>query len=329
MRSWSNYRGLLYSFPVHIQKAVKLAKNFSYSPKDRKIDKIMFFGMGGSAIAAKLIQSFLYDKLNIPVVCIKNYRVPAYLNKNTLCFFISYSGNTEETLSCFQQALKRTKKIFVIASGGKLEKLGRRKGFAVINIPGNLPPRQALGYLFFIPFVLICDIFGIKEADYLLVADFLRQNQKFISRRAYYLAQKIYGFVPVIYASGIFSSIALRFKQQLAENAKHLSWMNKLPEVFHNEIASWQNPSKALSSFIIVILRDKKEDKNVEHKLELALKIFKKEKRKTIEIVPEGKTLFLRRFFLIYLLDFTSFYLAKLNKVNPYPIAWIDYLKNN
>ncbi len=131
--------------PQHLEKTFSEAsqKDISFS----KINSIVFFGLGGSAIAGELISQELFGQSRVPAVVVKRGSLPSFVNKNTLCFALSYSGNTRETLSCYKEAIKKKVKVIAITSGGELERLSTRNKNLVVKLPNNFQPRAALGLL--------------------------------------------------------------------------------------------------------------------------------------------------------------------------------------
>ena len=137
----ANMLKVIEDFPHQCQTALELAKGITVSGK---VDKIIIAGMGGSAVGGDLLRLYMHDS-RIPVMTIRDYKLPNFVDENTLVFAVSYSGNTEETLSAFEDAAKKKAKIVAVTSGGQLAEKAKK----VIKIPSGLQPRAALGYLFF------------------------------------------------------------------------------------------------------------------------------------------------------------------------------------
>ena len=137
----SNMLKVIEEFPHQCRTALELTKGISVSGN---IDKIVVAGMGGSAVCGDLLKIYMRNS-KIPVFVARDYKVPNFVDENTLVFAVSYSGNTEETISTFEDAMKKKAKIVAVTSGGILGKQAKK----VIKIPSGLQPRAALGYLFF------------------------------------------------------------------------------------------------------------------------------------------------------------------------------------
>ncbi len=329
---------LLENFPEQCTDALKLASGFLPPNGYRNFKSIAFSGMGASAIGADLIRSFFLYKTSYPVSVIRNYRLPESINGDTLFFVCSYSGNTEETIASFEEAMKRKAKIIVICSGGRILETAKRAKIPYLIIPKGYPPRQALGYSFFSPLKILEKLkaIGSIEGESKETVALLKQlRDKKLSVRigsknntAKKLAIELKNSFPVIYGScDYLDSIITRWRGQLAENSKTLSSSHVLPEMNHNEIVGWKFPRSTLKDFMVIMLRDSSEHKRVMKRIEITKDLLKRGGFKVREVFSEGKSPMARMFSLIYVGDFVSFYLAILNKVDPTPIEPISYLK--
>ncbi len=334
----------LLAFPQQIKEAVEIGSTLHaarFTPHARKKDtgfksqnlykNIVFSGMGGSAIAADLLKDYLNNEIKIPIFVNRDYFLPNFVSSESLLFINSYSGNTEETLAVYEQAKRKKAHLIVISSGGELIKKAERDKISFITIPSGIPPRTALAYSFFIPLILLFQsgLISEKKEDIKETILILEKLKKEITGEKENEAKKVsFSFLnkfPVIYTSNSFAAVAIRLKQQLAENSKTLSSANFLPEMNHNEIVGWQFPY-LLKDFSVLFLRDKEENARIEKRFRISQEIIK-EKTEILEIWSKGESLLARTFSLIYIGDFISYYLALLNKVDPTPVEKIDYLK--
>jgi glucose/mannose-6-phosphate isomerase len=326
----------LLDFPFQIKDAKRIGENFSL-PLYRDFKNVLFCGLGGSAIGGDLVRSYLYLKSNIPVFVNRDYFLPFFVDKETLVFISSYSGNTEETISSYKEAKKKKAKIIVISSGGALKDLAKKDRFPYIQIPSGLLPRLAIGYLSIIPLVILDRFFSIGGLDEeieetFLVLEKLREELKpetpFSKNQAKKISNSLFNKFLIIYTSSLnFECCATRFRTQIAENSKSLSSVNLFPELDHNEIEGLRNPKSLSKNCVVVILRDEKEHLQIKRRIEITKRIIKRESIEVKEIWSRGKGLLARIFSLIYFCDFISFYLAILNKTDPTPVERIEYLK--
>lgn len=333
----SNLGQILLDLPEQCEQAVNIGASVEVPGDWRDFKNVVFAGLGGSAIGGDLIRSYLAGEAKVPITVNRNYGLPEFVNDSSLLFVISYSGNTEETLQAYEEGLRRSCKIVVVTSDGKLARMAQRDKLPLVIIPFGLPPRAALGYLFF-PALIVLSKIGvvtdksnqIEEAIGLLK----RQGQqlgpevKIKDNQAKALALSIQGRFPLIYGSNdFFDVVTIRWRTQLAENSKHLSSSHLFPELTHNEIVGWVNPKNLIRDFVVIILRDKADHPRIAKRMDITSGIIKERAANVIEVWSEGDGLLARIYSLVYIGDFTSFYLAILNGVDPTPVERIDFLK--
>jgi glucose/mannose-6-phosphate isomerase len=328
---------LIFNFPQQLIKGIHLGVRADLKWTKLRPDNIILAGMGGSAIGGDLARSYLADELKIPFFICRNYTLPKFVNDKSLVFVSSYSGNTEETLSAYQEAKRRKAKIIAITSGGKLLEKCSKERFPFITIPKGFPPRAALGYSF-TPLLIVLSRLRIisdktamlrKTSKYLegKRAEFALEK-KSSQNQAKSLALKLYRKIPIIYSStDYFDAVGYRWKGQFCENSKSLAFNNYFPEFNHNELVGWKVLDHIRDKLIVIILKDKKDHSRIQKRMKIVETIIKKEKVKVIEIESQGENLLSRIFSLIQLGDFTSFYLSILNREDPTPVKVIDYLK--
>jgi len=335
----SDMLGRLVKFPDQCADAFSLGKDFSVpqSYTGAGCKNIVFAGVGGSAIGADLLRSYLVDEIKIPIFISRDYTLPRFVGGDTLFLASSYSGETEETLSSYAEAKQRGAKMIVITSGGKLGLLAKEDKTPVIYIPGGYPPRTALGYSFF-SWLDVMYKFGFIGDKMLDVEDTIADMRGFLDsvvgpqvpaerNAAKKIAQELNGKYVIIYsANKHIDSAALRWRGQLEENAKTLASTHLFPEMNHNETVGWEGPKKLLKDFAVVMLRDESEHPRVAKRMEITKAMIEKGS-KVIEVRSKGKNLLSRMLNLIYTGDFVSYYLAVLNGIDPTPVERIVYLK--
>ena len=331
-------RDLLVSFPRQCTDALFIAEHSTVKEVyRRKYANIVFTGLGGSAIGADIVKDYIGGEVGVPIIVNRDYTVPEFVNNSSLVFAVSYSGNTEETLSAYADARKKRAKIIVITSGGRLKELASKNRDALALAPKGYPPRCALGYSLIPALVMLSGCGLIKEKNHEIkkAAQFLDvlQKKKLAPRVseganiAKNVARIAYNRFPVVYSSDRIASVATRWRGQFAENAKTLSSTHLLPEMNHNEIVGWAHPKRLLGAFLAIMLRDKGDHTRVRKRMDITTDILKKNGFTVLEIESRGNTLLERILSLVYIGDFTSFYLSILNKVNPTPVDRITYLK--
>lgn len=250
----------------------------------KKYSKIIFCGIGGSAVSGEIVKALNYKK---PVL-IAREALPASANSKSLCFVTSYSGNTKETLKLYRQAKKKKCKIIIITSGGKLSKSEEHKIF----LPKEHLPREAFIYML----IPVLEILKIKlKSPFKIIKKVRKINARLI-------AFKLKNKMPVIYASSeSLKVVAERWETQFNENSKILAHSNYFPQLAHNEIEA-----KLTKKHKVILLIDK-ETKQIQK----AKKFLK-----PIKIKLKGSTLLEKILYGIYLGDLVSIYLAKQKHIN-------------
>lgn len=329
-------RNLILNFPKQAAEAVTIGNASTIKLKVTKIQNIIITGLGGSAIGGDLLRAYLADKCAVPVIVNRHYYFPEYVGKNSLVIISSYSGNTEETVSAYKDAVKRKAMVFCITSGGEVERMAKKHKHPYIKIPGGLPPRAALGYSFF-PTLIALSKLGfikdqkkeIKETLALLTALSARySNDAASDNRAVDLAKTLHGKLPLIYSGADkFDTVNTRWRGQITENAKTLAFGHVFPELNHNEIVGWEVLKDLMKDIHVIILRDKEDYKRIQLRMDISKGIIGGLADGITEVYSEGKSLLARTFSLLYLADWVSFYLAMFNGVDPSPVKKIDFLK--
>ncbi len=303
-------------------EAVYYGKKFK--PKKRKIDKIIACGMGGSGVGAAILRNLFKDELNVPFETFNSYELPAYVDRKTLVFCVSFSGNTEETLACFKQAKKKQAYTVSITTNGKLKKMMKGNG---ILVPSSAPqPRMGLAYTS-LPILIVLEKMGLikkKDSELGEAVFLLKKEQRSLEEKAKELALKMKDKLPIIYAAEELQTIAYRFRTEINENAKQFALSHFLPEQNHNEICSSFGLSRG--SCEIFLLRHDNENKRVEKRFKILKRIMGKNYNIT-EVNLKGKSLMATTFYVLQLAALTSYYLALLNQIDPEPVPLIGVLK--
>jgi glucose/mannose-6-phosphate isomerase len=324
-------------FPKQIEEAVRIGKEAKIKLNVQGVQNIVLTGLGGSAIGGDLLRSYLAEELDVPFTVNRYYTLPGFVGKNTLVIVSSYSGNTEETISAHKDAIRRKARVLCIGTGGETVKTAKKFKQSWIQIPPGLSPRAALGYSFF-PLLIVLGRLGfikpkdreIKETIQLLKnKSALFSNPESPENAPLKLAERIKGKLPVIYSPvEHLDTVNIRWRGQIAENAKQLSSGHVLPEMNHNELVGWEVLSELMKQMHVIFLSDIGTHKRVAIRERITKQIVSQYAGEVTEIASEGKGLLARLFSLIYFGDWVTLYLAILNNVNPEPVAIIDYLKN-
>lgn len=333
-----NMAGAILGLPEQCEEAKRIAEAANIPAGFGPFVNVVILGLGGSAIGGDLVRARFEDSLPIPVSINRDYILPGFAGKDTLVVASSYSGNTEETLSAYGEAIARGCKAVAITTGGRLLELARKNGTPVIKIPGGLQPRAAIG-VSFVPLLILFKRLGLLEtsdADFEEMIDILKSIRNEMSPDNVYeknfakqLSQRVFGKLPVVYGSqGWKGVVAYRWKCQFNENSKNICYCNVFPELNHNEIVGTEAPQDLLNQTEVIILREQDEMKQIDRRLSVTSEIMRKRGIGITEVCARGESPLARLFSLIYIGDYVTFYLAILNRIDPSPVEAIAYLKD-
>ena len=323
--------------PMQCQQAWQAAMSFKLPADYADVDRVVVLGMGGSAIGGDLVRSLVQSESRIPVIVHREYGLPAFVDEKTLVIASSYSGNTEETLSGFESALKTKAKKLAMTTGGKLQELAEANNIPVFKIEYKAQPRAALGFSF-LPTLGVLQKLGFlkdKSAD---VAETVRVLEKLSARLgenspltgnpAKQLAQRLYGCLPVIYGAGIAAEAAHRWKTQINENGKAWAFFEVFPELNHNATVGYPFPPEIAQKIRVILLRSPLFNERVKLRYEVTCELLKRAGVAYEFVDGEGKSALSQMMSLVMVGDFTSYYLAILYGVDPSPVDVISYLKD-
>lgn len=301
--------------------------------KKDQINKIIVSGLGGSAISGDLLKNFLKDELTVPVIVNRNYFLPSFADEKTLLIASSYSGNTEETLASFSEAVKKECRIICISTGGKIEKLAEEHSVPFIRLEKGFQPRYALGLSFFTLLKVFEKLELInpqKEITETILNLWRRKADEYSTEEniAVTTAQQLLGFIPVIYsASDYTNAVGYRFKSQINENSKLHAFHHEFPEMNHNEIIGWEShQQKTLHTKVIYIL-DETYHPQIRKRFQIVSEFIKKADVEIISLESREKDFKARIMDLIFLVDWISFYLGVIRGFDPNEIEYINLLK--
>jgi len=299
--------------------------------KKKKFNSIVFCGLGGSAISGDLLIDYLSDELKLPLRVVRGYNLPSYTTKNTLVVISSYSGNTEETISCFKQALKKNCEIVAITSGGNILEEADKRKISVIKIESGFQPRYALGLGFFSVLKLMQEL-GIVNEDKTVkkIIDLWKKNGEEFStekNKAEQIAEQLVGFIPVIYSAEFLSSSGFRFKSQINENSKLHAFHHTIPEMNHNEIVGWESYKEKQFQTKVIFITDKDYHPQIQKRFEILKELLSQQKVEVLSLESDQDNRKVRIMDLIFLCDWISFYASVLRGFDPSEIDFIHQMK--
>jgi glucose/mannose-6-phosphate isomerase len=322
--------GFTHEFPMDLKTSIEIANNNPIRLKKDQIKNIVICGMGGSGIGGMIAKDLLSKNQKLPIDFCKGYILPEYVNATTLVICSSYSGNTEETLSLFDQAKDKDAQLISICSGGKLEQRSRENNFQWLKIPGGKQPRAAVGLSLIQQLHILGDLFLSADQKQELFSELASVIQELITKRehiqqeAIAIAEKIDTKNILLFTETPFSSIATRFTQQINENVKKRAHAAIIPEMNHNELVAFvdytEKDAVLLVNTNLYSAQNTKRTQFMKEKLE-------EQNTTVIEVNQDSQSIesvFLKS---IYLLDLVSIELSKKLNVNPEEVEIIESLK--
>jgi glucose/mannose-6-phosphate isomerase len=334
----SGQLGDVLSLPEHLRDALWRVESAIMAEWDTPAGLVVA-GMGGSAIGGALARAALGDHASRPIFVTRAYGLPPWTTPETTVLCASYSGNTEETLACYESAGALGAQRVVVSTGGRLAEMAREDGVPVIPLPGGLQPRGAVAYMT----VAALEVAALCGAGPRLTSEIdvaASHTEQLVAEwgpdapedsLAKEVARGLLGTAPVIAGAGLTVPIAYRWKTQINENSKQPAFCNELPELDHNELQGWEGARDLgpPTRFSAVFLDDSDAHPRVKERMDLTEKLIAGNAAASFRLETRGQTTIERVISLVLLGDLVSIYLAVLRGVDPGPVTLIEQLKTD
>jgi len=321
-------RTLIENFTKHITESLSISDSTTLAPFNGKINNVLICGLGGSGIGGSIISQVVAQDANCPITINKDYKIPSFVNENTLVICCSYSGNTEESLEMLAQAQGENAVIACITSGGKLEEIAKNNNYNHIIIPGGHPPRGAFGFGF-PPIFYMLSHYNIITDDYISqfnnAVNIINSEEENIITEAKAVTEKLFNKIPVIYSDANYEGVAVRFRQQINENSKMLCWHHVIPEMNHNELVGWRTKNEDLA---VIILRNDDDYFRTQKRMEVNKTVFEKYTSTILEVYSKGNSQLERALYLVHIGDWISLLLGEKKGIDITEVDVITNLKN-
>lgn len=318
-------------FASQLRHTGSFSETASTAFSGRKYNNVVIAGMGGSGIVGNIIQTYVADKLEVPLLINKGYNIPAFVGPDTLFIACSFSGNTEEIISAVREAMEAEAAIGFITSDGELMRIAREHDIPLATIPKELKqPRASLGYqitelLYLLYYAgLLNDVFKTELNQSI---NLLQEQAGMIKVQASALANALQGKLPILYAGSAFEAVAMRFQQQLNANSKQLAHVGTFPEMNHNEVEGWQHPQELFGQVAVLCIKTAYDNPRIAARMALTRPLIERKVQTVMEVEAMGATFLEQLFYLVHLFDWASLYLAELNSEDPNINDNINYLK--
>lgn len=335
-----NVYGSIEALPNQCLHAIKDASKVKIPKNYKDIDSVVMCGMGGSGLGARVINSLYSETLNVPLVLVNDYSLPGFVNKKTLLICSSYSGNTEETISCFKKGLAKGTKMLSIGTGGELIKLSQKNNIPFYKIdskhnPSN-QPRMAIGYsiIGLLCFVSKLNLIDFEKQKVLEIVGSMKEIQKknninvelkdnFAKKMAKQLFEKN---ICLLSSQHLVGAMHV-FNNQLNENSKVLTADYAMPEFNHHLLEGLKHPRTNIKNAVFVLTKSKLFSKSIQKRMELTKNVIEKNHIDALDIKLSSASKLSQVFELIQFGAYVNYYLALLYNQDPAPIPWVDYFK--
>lgn len=336
----SNMLGSLDALDQQITHAWEDASSIQVDYRRSDIDNVVIAGMGGSGLGGSVIKSLFKEELPVPINCVNDYDLPAYVGPKSLVLLSSYSGTTEEVLVCAQQAKERKAQIMVITTGNTLLKFAQDNHYPTYIIdPKHNPsqqPRMAIGYAIFGTITLLAKT-GLLNLDSRQVQAIAKSVKKFIkdcaaeakqeNNPAKTLAYDMIDQRPVVVVAEFLAGAAHVAANQNNENAKTFMDYKVVPEINHHLMEGLQFPASNKSTHIFLCLESVLYRPENSLRMKLTQEIIEQNEIPTLSIPLKSQTKIEQVFEMITLFGFAGFYLSMLEGIDPSPIPFVDQFK--
>ena len=327
--------GRIKDLPKQVRDAWAIAGKATIPPAYSDVRSIVVAGMGGSAIGGDLAAALLADELKVPMTVHRDYGLPAYVGRDSLVIVSSYSGNTEETLSSFEEARKRGAKVLALTTGGKIAELARASNYPVVTFSYKAQPRAALGYSLGLVLGVLSKLGFARDlsddieaalSDLAKLEERVHEGAR--TNDAKKMALELQGRIPFAYGAGVMGVMARRVKGQWNENAKNWSAFDVMSELNHNAVVGFENPTIAKDALTVLLLRSDRDNPRHKLRFEITRELLDRSRipHKTLQFA--GRNMLSEILQMVYFTDYVSFYIALLNGADPSPVKSIDYLKD-
>jgi glucose/mannose-6-phosphate isomerase len=305
-------------------------------PSGEGVRSLVLCGMGGSGVAGDVVRALYVDRLAVPITVCRGYSVPESCGRDTLVIAVSFSGDTEETVAAYVDAVSRGARVVTIAGEGELASLSEADDVARVPSPGDISmPRAALGFLSGAAIGVLDAVGlvppaseGVDEASGHLrqFAGSLGPDRPAEANEAKALASWIHGRTPIIWGSeGLSEAAAVRWKAQCNENAKVPAFWGVIPEIDHNEVEGWAGD--AGRAYAAIVLRHRGEHPRIAPRVEATTRAVSASGLLVQEVWATHPAPLAALLSMIMVGDFTTTYLGILRGVDPTPVPVLTGLK--
>lgn len=304
---------------------LKLTDDFS------EVKTLIFCGMGASVYGALVLKALLGNNNMYPTEIISDYHLPEYANKNTLVVLTSYSGTTEEVLSCAQDAKEKKCKMVILTKGGQLAEFAKQNNIMSYIFDGKLNPagvpRLGNGYtiLGLIGLLNKAKIIDFAEKEIEEAIQRLSEKIEDIRKQAETDYVKYIDSIPVIIAAEHLSGNAQIMRNQFNETSKTFSAYYLIPDLNHHLMEGLQFPSEHHLKFLV--FNTENYSPKIQKRTQLTIDVIKQNKHEVYEFRTNSQTIYDDVLEVMTYGSYLTLYLALYYDQNPAINPWVDWFK--
>ena len=335
-----NVLGSIEQFGDQCKEAWDDAGKIIFPDKYHQVTSIVFSGMGGSALGAYVMRSLFFDEIKMPFEIFNGYRLPPYANEKTLAILGSYSGTTEETLSCAQEAVEKKTCLTGLTIGGKLGEILNSAGAPYYKIvptynPSN-QPRLGTGYSIFgqIAVFNALGILSVSKSEVDLVYFVLKEGNKryginvsINENPAKQLALELKDNIPIIVTGEFLGAVGRIMRNQIHETAKNFADYHNIPELNHHLMEGLAHPSSNTQKFFFIFLVSNLYSPRIIKRFAVTREVVLRQGMKVKEFMPTSSTKISQVLECIQFGAYVNYYMAMLYDLDPSKIPWVDFFK--
>lgn len=339
----NNAHNFLELLPDQIRQTLNDEHLIKIPDEYRKVKNIIVFGMGGSHLGADLVKAVFKNDLKLPLIINNDYEVPAFVNSDSLCILSSYSGNTEETLSVYEELEKRKVKLIGITGkgNGSLENLMLKNDIPgyIFNpqfTPSPCPPRLAIGYAVFgfLNILKKIELLKLNREEIKNIINIMEINDRKWrinenDNQAKEIAQKFFSHIPILVGAEFLVGNLKILRNQICESGKNFTSILILPELNHFAMEGLAHPKTNPQNLLFIFFSSILYNSKIKIRSNLTKDILQKNNLNYLEINLNGKSKLEQSMELLQLGSYISYYLGILNQENPNNNEWVDYFKAN
>ncbi len=317
--------------PKQIRAAWEQVKALPIEPLQTEITNVVFCGMGASIYGALVLRSMLGDKLPFPIEIISDYHIPSYVNEKTLVVLTSYSGTTEEVLSCADEAKAKHAQMLILTKGGPLADFALSNKIPAYIFDGKLnlssTPRLGAGYTIIglLGLFMKLGIVKLDEASLISGFSYLDNKQQEIKQKAMKDSEIFVNHIPVIFAAEHLSGNAQILRNQFNETSKAFSAFYLVPDLNHHLMEGLQFPKE--SSLYFIIINSDNYSEKIKKRMALTIDVIKKNNRQVFEYSASGQTIYEDFLEVLMYGSYLTLFLGLRYDQNPAINPWVDYFK--